>query len=318
MSTVTRQPKGIPVGGQFADSKNPEATVALTMLDEMSEHEAEIEDAVADYDQPLILGEPDHRPRRPYERRIGSKYEETKDLGTTEIAARIRQDIKDAVARGDLPSDANISVKTDKFAGGSAIRIDVSNWPGATKVGDESLCTGTLDIGNGLYPSHCKDGNHDWRCAAAPHASDAAEAVQKTIQAIHDSYNYDGSDMMTDYFNVRYYGQVKVDEYRAPVIDPSLAPLKKTGTMADLKRVIKVGTVLEVVQNPNWPASVGMVRPVVKAQTGSFAMRTRKPGATQDTASWMDFGRASELTYDKAAGEFQLGDVRFKILDDAS
>ena len=35
MTTVVRQAKGIPVGGQFAESKNPEATVALSMLGQL-------------------------------------------------------------------------------------------------------------------------------------------------------------------------------------------------------------------------------------------------------------------------------------------
>ncbi len=34
------------------------------------------------------------------------------------------------------------------------------------------------------------------------------KALAKAIRAIMDSYNYDGSDAMTDYFDVRFYGNV--------------------------------------------------------------------------------------------------------------
>jgi hypothetical protein len=299
-----REPRGVPVGGQFAPSENPEAQVDI------------VEPTIVIVDRaPLVLGQSETRPRRPYERRYGAKYEDARNLGVTEIAGLMRQDIKQAVANGDLPKDDHISVTTQKYAGGASIDIKVSNWAGATVPADDSRCTGQLDLGTRTVPSSCKPGQHDWRCPGAAHESEEGARVRETIQAIHDSYNHDGSDVMTDYFDVRYYGQAKVEEFHAPVIDPSLPALRKTGTMADLKRTIKVGTVLEVTQNPRWPEAVGLKRPVTKAQTGSFAMRTRKSGTDRDVDSWMDFGRASELTYDKDAGEFQIGDIRFRIVD---
>ena len=97
----------------------------------------------------------------------------------------MRQEIKDAVARGDLPRDAEISVTSERFAGGSAINIKVRNWPAATVPADDSLCTGTLDLGR-VVPSNCKSGNHDWRCPAAELRARVGELpiVRRTIVSV--------------------------------------------------------------------------------------------------------------------------------------
>lgn len=299
---ISRQPKGTTTGGQFAPSANPESTVDLV---ESTEPAGDL----------LVLGQPFARPRQPYERVHGAKYDS--NLTTPDIAKRIRQDVKDAVSTGNLPSDADISVTSERFAGGSAINIRLSNWPGATVPQDDSKCTGTFDQGGIAYPSHCENGRHDWRCAAAAHPSEEAVRVQAALQSIHESYNFDASEMMTDYFSVNYYGQVKVDEYRPPIVAPGLAPLSKTGSLAELKRAITVGTVLEVTQHPTWPDIVGVRRPVSKVQSGGFSLRTvksRDGGSTYEVDSSMDFGRASDVVFDRAKGEFSIGNIRYRIV----
>ena len=308
---TNRQPKGTPVGGQFAEGRKPEGP------DLMSDQIVAGDDGSSPVDDQLILGQPFSRPRQSYERVYGAKYDQ--NLTTSDIAKRIRQDVKNAVADGSLPRDADISVTSETFSGGGAIEIRLSNWPGATVPQDDSKCTGTFEQGGVTYPSRCENGRHDWRCAAAAHPSEEAIRVQAVLQSFHDSYNFDASEMMTDYFSVNYYGQVRVDEYHPPIVTPGLEPLVKTGTLAELKRAITVGTVLEVTQHPTWPAIVGVRRPVSKVQSGGFSLRTvksRDDGSEREVDSSIDFGRASDVTFDKAKDEFSIGNIRYRIVKD--
>ena len=38
------------------------------------------------------------------------------------------------------------------------------------------------------------------------------DEIWDNIQTIHQKYNYDNSDLMTDYFDMRYYGTVHIDD----------------------------------------------------------------------------------------------------------
>lgn len=128
----------------------------------------------------------------------GSKYESTKSLRTKEISALIRADIKSAVKAGELPA-GKYSVRT----GGtwSARTIDV-----------------TFDLGNDFCLF--SRANLEWReehphesCADAPanireRYSDECRKVESKIHEIVNQYNYDRSDLMTDYFDCRFYAHV--------------------------------------------------------------------------------------------------------------
>ena len=54
---------------------------------------------------------------------IGSKYQQTQNLGTVEIAKLVRQDIK------SFDPSYKFSVKVRKFSGGSAIDLEVKAAP---------------------------------------------------------------------------------------------------------------------------------------------------------------------------------------------
>lgn len=125
----------------------------------------------------------------------GSKYEQTKGLRTVEIAKLIRADIKAAIQAGELPKGLKTSVRYESFAGGCAIRVSV------TAVPDDFVY---------------------WRPefiafeAANPHTffqgervTEEAKALLAKLKEIHSAYNFDGSDIQSDYFHVRYYGDVK-------------------------------------------------------------------------------------------------------------
>jgi hypothetical protein len=121
-----------------------------------------------------------------YERVYGDKY--NRELSTTEIAARIRADIKGAIAAGELPRGIKVSVRTSYFSGGSSIDLKITAFPGRI-----------LRAG------------HDHARGFENYFTPEAYQAKKTLQAIMDAYNHDGSDITTDYFDVRFYGHAEFD-----------------------------------------------------------------------------------------------------------
>lgn len=158
-----------------------------------------------------------------YERSYGYKYEEQAGLSNAEVAKKIRADIKVAVNEGLLPDRWKYSVRSRSFAGGCAIDVRVKDCADAwvecdgTKVGSKHYFT---DGSGGFTATAC---GNVW-CAAhndpvyAAHATyhyvlgEEALAARLTLERIHGAYNHDGSDIMTDYFDVNYYGGVDFDD----------------------------------------------------------------------------------------------------------
>jgi hypothetical protein len=141
-------------------------------------------------------------------RSYGGKYADTKGLSLTDIAKLIRAEVKLArkVAKmtakpgavkiadpiGDAPAEVKISVRTQYYSGGGSIDVRIRDIPqewGWTEVPDDSFY------------------DHRPRRIATP----ALKAFAKAIKDVMSSYNYDGSDAMTDYFDVRFYGHVSDD-----------------------------------------------------------------------------------------------------------
>jgi hypothetical protein len=127
---------------------------------------------------------------------VGTKY--NKDLNTTQIAALVRQEIKLMVKSKALPK-AKYSIRTAYFAGGSSIDVTIKTPSFAI------LNPKRLEL-------EARDPNFQWQTHASeprytPEASSALEKIKKILA----SYNFDDSDSMTDYFHVRFYGDVKFD-----------------------------------------------------------------------------------------------------------
>jgi len=152
-----------------------------------------------------------------YERNYGYKYETGGKLDTAAIAKLIRADVKTAVSEGLLPARWSYSVKIDRFAGGSSIDVSVKNcadaWvecPGYKLGSQQELPSGgwtATACGN----PWCKAGGiHKDKPGAELHnvLSEEARAAKMTLERIHGAYNHDGSDLMTDYWDVNYYGHV--------------------------------------------------------------------------------------------------------------
>lgn len=148
--------------------------------------------------------------------RYGARYEEVKNLSTTEIAKRIRADIKLArkieaklgtatgsevalvdslAALATMPKQIKVSVRSEYFSGGSAIRVKVYNLP---------------EKGWGHVRETDMWGQPRW--VPGPEL----RAILTALEEIHGAYNFDGSDAMVDYFHVNYYGQVEIDWRERP------------------------------------------------------------------------------------------------------
>lgn len=121
----------------------------------------------------------------------GEKYESTKDLRIAEVAKLIREDIKAAVKAGALPVGLKVSVRSESFSGGRAIRMSVTRLPwGFVLLNRARLAA---EIENPLQDSR------------EPRFSPEALALTEKLDAIAWAYNYDGSDTQSDYFHVRFY-----------------------------------------------------------------------------------------------------------------
>lgn len=119
-----------------------------------------------------------------------------------QISKQIRADIKDAIQAGDLPGTTrNYSVRSDTYSMGQAVRVH------ATLPDDLwRECDGTTEHG-----AACGAWAHD-HPEHGPHRVLTAEGerVRKLLDQIHRAYNHDGSDSMTDYFDVLYSGSVDI------------------------------------------------------------------------------------------------------------
>lgn len=124
----------------------------------------------------------------------GAKYD--KSLSRTEIAKRIRADIKAGVAAGELPR-AKYSVRTSTYSMGGSIDVSISDVDGLIFLHNVKRLAADHDHPNVFCPIN-------W-------LSDEAGALLKKVDAIRGAYNHDGSDSQTDYFDVRFYGHAEFD-----------------------------------------------------------------------------------------------------------
>ncbi len=125
---------------------------------------------------------------------IGSKYDETKNLGLADLAKLIRADIKALAVPG-----LKVSVRISRYSMGQSIELRVTEAPFVSNY-DELLADDKL-VADIVADRRCD-------CIKMPWLTDAAREVHLALEAIHDSYNYDNSDSMTDYFHTRFAGSV--------------------------------------------------------------------------------------------------------------
>jgi len=138
---------------------------------------------------------------------VGSKYEATKGLDIKEIAKRIRGDLK---AKFPPRDGWKFSVTIERYSGGQSVNVDVKQVPHAFGVENPEWTQ--------YQAAHPQEGIPHGMKRLTP----AAEGVEQRIKEIVEAYNFDDSDSMTDYFNVRFYKHIRLPN------DVKQAPPKST------------------------------------------------------------------------------------------
>lgn len=157
-----------------------------------------------------------------YERTYGYRYDELGDHpSAAEIAKAMRADIKTAQAEGLLPKHWTYSVRSDHGSMHQSVDIRVRDCPDAWQTCDGTVPGSHRDHGDGISTATacpnvwCKGRNDPaYAHGAEEHEvlTEEAQAAKMTLQRIHSAYNHDGSDIMIDYFDVRYYGVVEFED----------------------------------------------------------------------------------------------------------
>lgn len=148
-----------------------------------------------------------------YERSYGSKYDESRDMSRTEVARLIRADVKAARKNGVIPEWVNVSCRTSYYSMGGSIdmtvHFDERLWEQCDGFAPDSKHEYAPGLYSGTACAHYgnRHGVHDDH----ERLNDLGRHVVGTVQAIHWSYNYDGSDSQVDYFDVRYAGSVTAE-----------------------------------------------------------------------------------------------------------
>lgn len=148
-------------------------------------------------------------------------------LGTTEIAKRIRQQLKE-----EFP-DVTFSVTKESYSGGSSITISLMKAPfkivrTMNEIGEMDI----FDLGTGYAKEDIEHRQaedyhqlnqytlrelynpHKW-CNGVFITEKAHQVLQRAVQ-ISDQYNFDKSDHMTDYFFVNYYLHTAIGKWNKP------------------------------------------------------------------------------------------------------
>ncbi len=137
-----------------------------------------------------------------YERSYGYRYADLGDHpSAADIAKAIRRDIKQATEEGLLPAQWSYSVRSDT----NSIDLEVRDCPDAWEPCD----------GIGCRNVWCSARNDPaYAHGAEPHErlTEDAQSAKMTLGRIHGAYNHDGSEIQTDYFDVRYYGGVSFED----------------------------------------------------------------------------------------------------------
>lgn len=125
-------------------------------------------------------------------RSYGAKFNAT--LSTKEIAAAVREDIKAEVKAGRLPK-AKYSVRIQVGTLYASITVRVGGLTGMIDRSAYSIRSGALWAN--------KPG-----CMCV---TQEVSRVERALDSLLNAYNYDGSQVEVDYFDVNFYGHVLVD-----------------------------------------------------------------------------------------------------------
>ena len=131
----------------------------------------------------------------------GSRYVQGRDVA--EVAKDIRRDIAAAVKAGELPA-IRCTVRTRRYSMGRSIDVEVTAVPA------------------GLIVANVRRALDD--DCGEPWMSAAGRGLLMDLEAIVNRYNFDKSDIATDYHNCAFYGSV---EFAHPLVDAQRAAIRQ-------------------------------------------------------------------------------------------
>lgn len=144
---------------------------------------------------------------------IGGRHESGRDI--TEIAKDVRGDIKRAKEDGWLREDLSFSVRTERFSGGRALRVQVKG------MSDDERLAYAPEIYNRWF--NPRGG-----------LSEEAAQTQERVETIIDQYNRDESNSQVDYFNIDFHHSVGFETEEDSLADETEKEVKRlTGKLKE-------------------------------------------------------------------------------------
>jgi hypothetical protein len=151
--------------------------------------------------EPVLPEHPEHpelpRYGKAHNYLVGSRYERSLDI--TDIAKRIRKEIKTLVANGQLPK-GKYSVRTDRYSGGQSLSLKLGAVDPAFKFLNPERVMEEQRRPHDIIPLE-----------HFPRFTPEGTQAMEILEALVASYNYDRSDTQADFFSVNFYANVSLD-----------------------------------------------------------------------------------------------------------
>lgn len=150
----------------------------------------------------------------PYNNFYGDEYEKFPTV--KEVAASVRKMLVAATKDEASPlHGATVSVRYRTFSGGCSIDTNLTSpehvvhvWSSWDDQSDDTVCT---ECGIQLIVARSDRYSRYW-------LTDRGYAMHEIAKSALDAHNHDRSDIQTDYFDVRFYGQVNVENAKEAAI----------------------------------------------------------------------------------------------------
>ena len=133
----------------------------------------------------------------------GPKFDRDQWRTSAEVARMLRADLKAAQQSQALPPTAVFSVRSESFAGGQAVRVEIRNLPDSEILDD--------------HPDY------------AHRLNTAARELERTVRRMANAYNRDASDPQSDVYDVHYYAHVDIETESSRRSRQRLAAVEKRG-----------------------------------------------------------------------------------------
>lgn len=133
--------------------------------------------------------------------REGVKYQQTKGLMLKDLAALIRKEVREAAKAGLIPTEWRYAVRKRDYRAIDTYMI----------IPDEvETLIGEFQTENEMPLTRYAVQTYEWMFTGKYEPLKAVVLAEEFLKGLIGAYNYDNNDIMTDYFDVRFYGGVKV------------------------------------------------------------------------------------------------------------